>query len=68
MMVFFIYSFCVNTIQLNIVPCKPCNFPSPVLATTEFQMGGTELCGPKRNQQLGFFGQQRHNVQGLPYF
>ncbi len=67
-MVFFIYSSHVNAIQLNIVPCKPCNFPSPVLAATEFQMGGTELCRPERNQQFGFFGQQRQNVQGQPYF
>lgn len=67
-MVFCIYSSRVNTIQLNIVPFEPCNFPSSVLATTEFQMGGTELCGPKRNQQLGFFGQQRPIVQGQPYF
>lgn len=33
---------------------------------TEFQMGGTELCGPKWNQQLGFLGQQCQNVQGQP--
>lgn len=39
-----------------------------VFTATEFQMGGTELCGPKWNQQLGFLGQQQQNVQGQPFF
>jgi len=50
--------------QLNIIPYQ--HFSSLWFAWTEFQMGGTELCGTKWNQQLGFLGQQQQNVQGQP--
>lgn len=57
--IIFIYSSHVN----KRIPYL-CPLFASVFATTEFQMGGTELCGPKWNQQLGFLGEQWQNVQG----
>lgn len=57
----------VNAIKVNIVHNNACHFTSPVPATIEFQMGGTELRRPKWNQHLGIHGQWRQNVQGQLY-
>ncbi len=63
---FVCFVFLISTVQLKLCP-KAWN-SSPVSTSTEFQMGGTELCGPTWNQQLDISGQQRQDVQGQHLF